>query len=162
MVAPATSPATAPALAALAAHFAGMPPVAAMQPRILGWQGDALVLGAPLAANINDKGCAFGGSLSSLMTIAGWGVASVLLAEAGVDADIYVADSRVRYLKPVYEDLVVEARLETAGAEGAQAIDLPATVRAQGRASFRINARTLLADGASAAVLAGRYVAIAP
>ena len=95
------------------------------------------------------------------MTTTGWGVASVLLAEAGVDADIYVADSRVRYLKPVYEDLVVEARLETAGGEGAQAIDLPATVRAQGRASFRINARTLLADGASAAVLAGRYVAIA-
>ena len=153
--------ATSDSTRALSAHFAGMPPVAAMQPRILAWQDGALSLGAPLAANVNDKGCAFGGSLSSLMTIAGWGVAFLQLAEAGLDADIYVADSRVRYLKPVFEDLVVQARLDTAGEEGAQAIDLPATLRAQGRVSFRIGARTLLGDGAIAAVLAGRYVAIA-
>ena len=108
------------ALAALTAHFAGMPPVAAMQPRLLGWDGETLSLGAPLAANVNDKGCAFGGSLGSLMTIAGWGVAFLQLAEAALDADIYVADSRVRYLKPVFEDLVVEARLDTAGEDGAQ------------------------------------------
>ena len=156
MVAPATSPATAPALAALAAHFAGMPPVAAMQPRILGWQGDALVLGAPLAANINDKGCAFGGSLSSLMTIAGWGVASVLLAEAGVDADIYVADSRVRYLKPVYEDLVVDAGFD----DPVERAALADTLRRQGRASIRLKSESLLADGGVAASFVGRYVAI--
>lgn len=155
------TPRAASPLAALADHFAGMPPVAAMQPRILGWEDGVLSLGAPLAANINDKGCAFGGSLSSLMTIAGWGVAFLALAEAGLAADIYVADSRVRYLKPVYEDLVVEARLDAAGVEGAQAIDLPGTLRAHGRASVRITARTLLADGAIAAVLGGRYVAIA-
>ena len=155
------TPRAASSLAALADHFAGMPPVAAMQPRILAWEDGVLSLGAPLAANINDKGCASGGSLCSLMTIAGWGVAFLQLAEAGLDADIYVADSRVRYLKPVYEDLVVEARLDAAGVEGAQAIDLPGTLRAHGRASVRISARTRLADGATAAVLGGRYVAIA-
>ena len=149
------------ALDALAAHFAGMPPVAAMRPAIADWRDGHLRLSAPLAANVNDKGCAFGGSLVSLMTIAAWGLVSLELAQAGIEADIYVADSRVRYLKPVYEDLVVEARLETAGEEGAQAINLPGTLRAQGRVSFRINACTLLADGASAAVLGGRYVAIA-
>ena len=149
------------ALDALAAHFAGMPPVAALRPAIADWRDGHLRLSAPLAANVNDKGCAFGGSLVSLMTIAAWGLVSLELAQAGIEADIYVADSRVRYLKPVYEDLVVEARLETAGEEGAQAINLPGTLRAQGRVSFRINACTLLADGASAAVLAGRYVAIA-
>ena len=100
-------PHTASPRVALANHFAGMPPVAAMQPRILAWEDGVLSLGAPLAANINDKGCAFGGSLCSLMTIAGWGVAFLQLAEAGLDADIYVADSRVRYLTPVYKDLVV-------------------------------------------------------
>ena len=149
------------ALAALSRHFAGMPPVAAMQPRILDWRDGVLTLGAPLAANLNDKGNAFGGSLCSLMTIAGWGLAFLQLAEAGLDADIYVADSRIRYLKPVYEDLVAQARLETAGEEGADALDLPATLRAQGRVGFRVNARTVLTDGASAAVLGGRYVAIA-
>ena len=73
-----------------------MPPVAAMQPRVLDWQDGCLRMHAPLAANINDKGCAFGGSLSSLMTIAGWGLAFLELAKAGQEADIYIADSRVR------------------------------------------------------------------
>ena len=147
-------------LDALTAHFAGMPPVAALQPRVLAWEDGALRLLAPLAANINDKGNAFGGSLCSLMTIAGWGLTFLQLAEAGLEADIYVADTRIRYLKPVYEDLLVEARLDTAG-EGAAALDLPGTLRAQGRVSFRINACTLLADGGTAAALNGRYVAIA-
>ena len=148
-------------LDALTAHFAGMPPVAALQPRVLAWEDGALRLLAPLAANINDKGNAFGGSLCSLMTIAGWGLAFLELAKAGQEADIYIADSRVRYLKPVYEDLLVEVRLDTAGEGGADAIDLPGALRGKGRASVRMEARTRLADGGVAAVLVGRYVAIA-
>ena len=54
----------------LAAHYLAMPPVAAMQPAIAHWQDGHLRLRAPLAANVNDKGCAFGGSLCSLMTLA--------------------------------------------------------------------------------------------
>lgn len=147
-------------LDALTAHYMAMPPVAAMQPRVLDWQDGCLRMQAPLAANVNDKGCAFGGSLSSLMTIAGWGLAFLELAKAGHEADIYIADSRVRYLKPVYEDLLVEVRLDTAG-EGADAIDLPHALRSKGRASVRMEARTRLPDGGVAAVLVGRYVAIA-
>lgn len=147
-------------LDALAAHFTGMPPVAALQPRVLAWHDDVLRLGAPLQPNINDKGNAFGGSLCSLMTIAGWGLGFLRLDEAGLDADIYVADSRIRYLKPVYEDLVVEVRFDIAGEGGADALDLAGALRARGRAGYRVEARTLLADGASAAVLGARYVAI--
>ena len=106
-------------LDALAAHYMAMPPVAAMQPSVLDWQDGCLRMQAPLAANVNDKGCAFGGSLCSLMTIAGWGLAFLELAKAGHEADIYIADSRVRYLKPVYEDLLVDVRLDTAGEGGA-------------------------------------------
>ena len=148
-------------LAALAAHYMAMPPVAAMQPSVLDWQDGCLRMQAPLAANVNDKGCAFGGSLCSLMTIAGWGLAFLELAKAGHEADIYIADSRVRYLKPVYEDLLVDVRLDTAGEGGADAIDLPGALRSKGRASVRMEARTRLADGGVAAVLVGRYVAIA-
>lgn len=147
-------------LDALTAHYMAMPPVAAMQPCVLDWQDGCLRMHAPLAANVNDKGCAFGGSLSSLMTIAGWGLAFLELAKAGQEADIYIADSRVRYLKPVYEDLLVEVRLDTAG-EGADAIDLAGALHSKGRASVRMEARTRLADGGVAAVLGGRYVAIA-
>jgi len=144
-------------LDALAAHFTGMPPVAAMQPAIEARDAGTLRLRAPLAANINDKGCAFGGSLTSLMTIAGWGIVSLTLAEAGLDADIYVADSRVRYLKPVFEDLVVDAGFD----DPVEAAGLAEVLRQQGRASVRIQARTQLADGGVAATLVARYVAIA-
>ncbi len=145
------------ALDALAAHFEGMPPVAGMQPQILDWQHGHLRLRAPLAANINDKGCAFGGSLASLMTIACWGLVALELEAAGLHADVFVADSRVRYLKPVFEDIVVEAEYDDAVEHAA----LAATLRAQGRAGIRLQARTRLADGAVAATFVGRYVAIA-
>lgn len=141
----------------LTAQFDAMPPVRALQPRVLGWADGRLRLGAPLAANVNDKGCAFGGSLVSLMTIAGWGVLALHLAEAGVEADLYVADSRVRYLKPVYEDLQVEAAAEDAAAAAA----LADALRAHGRAGLRVRAQVRLGDGSCAATLDARYVAIA-
>lgn len=153
----ATPPATAAALRSLDAHFSGMPPVAALQPRILDWREGRLRLCAPLAPNINDKGCAFGGSMISLMTIACWGLVSMELERAGLHAEIFVADSRVRYLKPVFEDIVVDAAFDDPG-EHAQLAD---TLRRQGRASIRLQASTLLADGAVAATFVGRYAAIA-
>ena len=59
------------ALQELREYCRGMPPVAAMQVEVEGMRGDALRLTAPLSANVNDKGNAFGGSLTSLMTVAG-------------------------------------------------------------------------------------------
>ena len=147
---------TASALDALARHFAGMPPVAAMRPQVLDWRDGVLRLRAPLAANVNDKHCAFGGSLSSLMTIAAWGLVSLELETAGLHADVFVADSRVRYLKPVFEDIVIDATFDDAG-ERAQLVD---TLRKQGRASIRLKSESLLAEGGVAASFVGRYVAI--
>ncbi len=143
-------------LVALAAHFAGMPPVAALDPAIAAWGDGHLRLSAPLSANVNDKGCAFGGSLVSLMTIGAWGLVFLELAQAGSEADIFVADSRVRYLKPVFEDIVVEAGFDDPG-ERASLVDV---LRKQGRASIRLKSESLLADGGVAASFVGRYVAI--
>lgn len=144
------------ALDALSAHFAGMPPVAAMQPAIADWRDGHLRLSAPLAVNVNDKGCAFGGSLVSLMTITAWGLIFLELAQAGIDADIFVADSRVRYLKPVFEDLVVEAGFD----DPVERAALADTMRKQGRASIRLKSESLLSAGGVAASFVGRYVAI--
>lgn len=98
-------------LAALDQLFTGMPPVAAMQIRASEFNGEVLRLVAPLAANVNDKNCAFGGSLASLMTLAGWGWLMLNLREAGIEAEVYVADSKIRYLAPLYDDLSGEAHL---------------------------------------------------
>ncbi|MBP8098795.1 MAG: YiiD C-terminal domain-containing protein [Arenimonas sp.] len=98
-------------LAVLDHHLKAMPPVAAMQISARAFAGDVLTLGAPLAANVNDKNCAFGGSMASLMTLAGWGWLTLKLREAGIEAEVYVADSDIRYLAPLYDDLNGQARL---------------------------------------------------
>ena len=143
-------------LEGLAAHYLAMPPVAALQPTIDNWQDGHLRLLAPLAANVNDKRCAFGGSMCSLMTLACWGLVNLELAQQGFDADIFVADSRVRYLKPVFEDLQIEAYFDDAG----ERMAMMDALRRQGRVSIRLKAQTLLSDGGVAATFVGRYVAI--
>lgn len=145
------------ALAALIRHLEAMPPVAALQPRLLDWQPGRVRLGAPLQANINDKGCAFGGSLTSLMTLAGWGLVTLTLERAGLHADVFVADSQVRYLRPVFEDLDAQAQFE----DPALADTLLHGLRTQGRGQAMVQAQVRLADGRSAATFSGRYVAIA-
>ena len=143
-------------LTALASHFQAMPPVAALRPQILEWRDGLLRLRAPLEPNINDKGCAFGGSMVSLMTIAAWGLLTLELERAHTAADVYVADSQLRYLKPVFEAIVVEAVFDS----DADRAGLTETLTRQGRVGARLRARTLLADGGVAATFSGRYVAI--
>jgi len=146
-----------PDLQRLDAHYQAMPPVASMQLRITGYDGHRLQLHAPLAVHVNDKGCAFGGSLASMMTLASWGVVSLLVERAGLAADIYVADSQVRYLAPLFADLDVAAE-PAADAVVAEFLD---TLRSRGRARLALVARAALPDGGIAADFSARYVAIA-
>ena len=141
---------------ALNAHYQAMPPVAAMQIRATAFDGDRLQLHAPLDANVNDKGCAFGGSMASAMTLAGWGLLTLRLEEAGIAAEVYVADSQLRYLRPLYADLLAEAWL-------APDSDWDAALRGlreRGRARASVLARVLDPDGHVVADFAGRFAAI--
>jgi len=143
-------------LHALDAHLQAMPPVAALRLRIGGYDGERLRLLAPLDANVNDKGCAFGGSLASLMTLAGWGLATLQLQAHGLDAAVYVADSQVRYRAPLYGELDASAWLE-----GGDWDAVRAKLRETGRASVTLQAQVAGADGEAAASGSGRYVAFA-
>ncbi|MFD0739575.1 YiiD C-terminal domain-containing protein [Lysobacter koreensis] len=145
------------ALQRLDRHYQSMPPVAAMQLRIAGYDGQRLRLHAPLALHVNDKGCAFGGSLASMMTLASWGLVSLHVDAAGIAADVFVADSQVRYLAPLFADLDVHAQL----APGSDWDDFIATLRQRGRARAGLVAHALLPDGGIATEFTARYVAIA-
>ncbi len=81
----------------------------AMALRVGACDGTSLQLMAPLAPNINDKGCAFGGSLASLLTLACWGLARLTLSRAGHQADIYVQDSQLSYFAPVWSEVIAIA-----------------------------------------------------
>jgi thioesterase domain-containing protein len=140
----------------LNAHYQSMPPVAAMQLSIAGYDGHRLQLHAPLSVHVNDKGCAFGGSLASMMTLASWGVVSLLVERAGLHADIYVADSQIRYLAPLFADLDVIAE----PAMEADVDEFVATLRTRGRARLGLVAETRLPDGGVATNFTARYVAI--
>ncbi|WP_315386493.1 YiiD C-terminal domain-containing protein [uncultured Stenotrophomonas sp.] len=144
-------------LAALQQILERMPPVAAMQIQVAGYAGGVLSLRAPLAANVNDKGNAFGGSLSSVMTLSGWALVTLRLRLAGFDADVYVADSHVRYLAPVYEDLQAQAQ---AADEADWAVFL-STFAQRGKARIDVVARQPGDAGKPAAELSGRFVAFA-
>jgi thioesterase domain-containing protein len=145
------------ALQAMQALYAAMPPVSALQLRIAGFDGDALRLEAPLAAHVNDKGCAFGGSLASLMTLAGWGLVTLRLQQLGFAAEVYVADTQLHYRAPLFADLQATARL----AEPDAWSGVLERLRERGRASVRIAACVTLPDGGIAAECEARFVAVA-
>jgi thioesterase domain-containing protein len=105
---------------------------------------------------VNDKGCAFGGSLASLMTLAGWGLPRLALDAIGVTAEIYVQDSAIRYLAPVWHDFRVIARV----AEGESLPAFVAALRDKGKARLRVHCRVPLPDGGDAATLEARFVAM--
>ncbi|WP_243042172.1 YiiD C-terminal domain-containing protein [Dyella sedimenti] len=116
---------------------------------------DHLSIAAPLLPNVNDKGCAFGGSLVSTMTLTGWGLVELELRLRGEDCDVFVADSTVRYLEPVWTDFVSEARL----AEGADWTSFFDTLATRGRARIDVACQVPGTGDRPAATLAARFVA---
>lgn len=114
-----------------------------------------LVLAAPLAPNVNDKGCAFGGSLASLMTLAGWGLIELALQTRGEDCDVYVQDSTLRYLAPVWGDLRAEARL----GDGAEWETFFAQLAARGKGRLTTVVEVHDGTGTAACSMSARFVA---
>ncbi len=91
-------------------HFIdGIPLVRAMQASVRHYDSQMLSLQAPLLPNANDKGCGFGGSIVSLLTLAGWGLVTLRLGEAQIGAEVFVMDSNVQYLAPIWTDWYVVA-----------------------------------------------------
>lgn len=143
------------ALRTLEIELLSMPPASALGLSITEASGDRLCLSAPLVANVNDKGCAFGGSLTSLMTLAGWGLITLRLAEAGLQADVFVADSEIRYRAPLFSDIEAVAEL----AEGESWEVFLDTLRGRGRARLTVLATVGLPEGGVATESRSRYAA---
>ena len=135
-----------------------IPLTAAMALELQAYDVRSLSLKLPLQPNRNDKGCAFGGSLASALTLAGWSLATLALAEAGLHGEVYVAESTLRYLLPVWSDCVACARL----AEDASWDRALRGLRQRGRGRIQLQAEILLPDGRTAASMQARYALLAP
>lgn len=133
-----------------------IPITRAMQIRLQNYDGESLTLAAPLAPNVNDKGCAFGGSLASLATLAGWGLVALWVQAAEYDCEIYVQDSTISYLAPIWGELTARAEL----AEGESRDAFLAALATRRRARLTLFCRMPDESGADACTLQARFVAI--
>jgi thioesterase domain-containing protein len=127
-----------------------IPLTRAMGIRVVCFDEQGLMLSAPLAANINHKHTAFGGSLATLTTLAGWGLLHLLLREHP-PATIVIQDSHTHYRRPVTDDFtatcalpdseVLVTFLETLGRRGMARIDLTAGIPVGGRPAVEFEGR---------------------
>lgn len=84
-----------------------IPLLHAMQLQVLQADLNGIRFSAPLAANRNDKGTAFAGSLASLLTLSGWAMTTLQARHAGFDLAVAVSHSNLRYLLPVTDTLQI-------------------------------------------------------
>lgn len=139
-----------------------IPLTSAMGIRVMGFDAQGLSLSAPLAANINHKHTAFGGSLATLTTLAGWGLLHLLLGDHP-PVTIVIQESHTRYRQPVTGDFtaicalpdtgVMAAFLETLKRRGMARIDLAARIPADGRTAVEFHGRFVAMDNARTPIL---------
>lgn len=132
---------------------AHIPLVRSMQVRVDHWDADGLRLSAPLAANLNHEGTAFGGSLESLAVLAGWGLLWLLL-EPQPGTHIVVAESHARFLRPVTGTLEAFCPLPDAAVRQT----FLETLQRHGKARLDLQSRIVLHDQVCV-TFAGRFAA---
>ena len=85
-----------------------IPLTRAMGVTVAAHDANGLVLTAPLEANHNHLGTAFGGSLSAIATLAGYGLLWLALGDRS--AHLVIRSSRLRYRHPVRKSIRAIAR----------------------------------------------------
>lgn len=81
-----------------------IPITAALGVRVSRLDAGGIELAAPLAANHNDKGTGFAGSLFAVAVLSGWSQVMLLLRDAGLPGEAVIAASQVRFLRPARAD----------------------------------------------------------
>jgi thioesterase domain-containing protein len=129
----------------------GFPLLKAMQVQLLGDQSD-WQLSAPYGPNQNDHHSAFGGSISTLATIAGWLWVSEL---AGPKVDVVIQTGSTNFLSPLQSDLVAKV----CQPDPSQTARFLHTLQRKGRARMALEITVGDATGKIAARFNAQYVA---
>ena len=115
-----------------------------------------VVITAPLQPNINDKGTAFGGSLSALLMLAGWGLLEMETANSGMDCDVVIHSGQVFFDRPVTTLIRVQCCLP-----GSDEWDrFQYRFQRNGRARIALDPQVLDEQGGIAVRFPCKYVAI--
>ena len=145
-----------PTASDLQAYFEQHIPITAqMGMRVAHLELGCIRISAPLKPNLNDKGSAFAGSLSSLLTLTGWGLLTSNLYARGIAADVMIDKGELLYNLPVTSDFSAYC-------------DLPdpvvwrrfmRTLQARGRSRIIVNS-WIAAEKNAAVTMEGRYAVI--
>lgn len=129
-----------------------IPLTAAMQLALAAFDGETLVLAAPLAPNINDKGSAFAGSITALGSITGWSLLTLWSEREQLPCQVAVYEARFEFRKPLTGDFTATVSLPEATVRGGLVESL------QRKGKGRVGLRVVLADaGGDAAYLEADY-----
>lgn len=116
------------------------------------FDGDTLTVTAPIGPNHNDKGTFFAGSQSALLTLAGWGLTTLLAHHCGHPADVVAVETQLKYTLPLDTDLRITVTTE-------QRQRFEERLQHRGKASLRITAIGCGADGKTVCEFSGAYLA---
>ena len=140
-----------------ASLFQDIAPARAMQLSIMEYADGRLEISAPLEPSINDKGTAFAGSISSLLVLAGWGLVTLRLREAGIRAEVVVSRNETVYKRPIRSEMHAHAEAGTAKFD-----QLITDLTGNGRGNIRIHANLLSQEKLCATMTATYVAAVVP
>lgn len=130
-----------------------MPITQAMGVRVESYDGLQLTLTAPLSINHNHLGTAFGGSLSAMATLAGYGLIWLELRDRA--AHVVIRRSSMAFNRPVRGDIRAACRRP----EEAELASFKATLAQKGKARIQLEV-AVVEDGVTAVEFQGTFVAI--
>ncbi len=114
-----------------------------------------LVLDLPLAPNINDKGTAFGGAMSSALILAGWSLPRLILRREQRSANLVIGRCELRFLSPVESGFKAVCQWP----EEAAIQDFLACLDERGKAALEMRPEIRVGDSVAAS-LSARYAAL--
>src|SRR5262245_31214629 len=96
----------------LEAYFhSHIPLTRAMQVRAISVEPDGVVLGAPLAPNVNHKQTVFGGSAATLATLAAWAIVHTRLIAAGQPGRLVIQRNTMSFDRPISGDFTARGAI---------------------------------------------------
>ena len=129
----------------------------AMQVSVLELQPGNVVLGAPLAPNINHRDTVFGGSASALAILSAWSLLQLRMMAAGLAPRLVIQRNTMDYELPIAGAFVARSAL----AEPGHWTQFTHMYERKGKARIAVNA-TLSFEGEVAGRFNGEFVAIDP
>ena len=130
-----------------------IPLTRAMGVRLESYDGEQLVVTAPLEPNHNHLGTAFGGSLSALTTLTGYAMLWLQIGDR--NAHIVIRESNIRYKRPVRGTL----RAICLRPEDASLAAFKATFQSTGKAHIKLQVEIIHAEQICV-VFEGYFVAL--